>query len=210
MPRRFLVLAFILGLAFAGGRGAPAAAQDAGEFVSTKGKFLVASPDMPDPRFAATVIYMVDHSREGAFGLVVNRVGARRPLAELLAALGIAPAEPPGAAARAPVELHWGGPVQPNNGFVLHSDDHQRAQTRVLGGGLALTLDPAILADMAAGTGPSRSLVFLGYSGWSAGQLDREIAAKGWVVVPADAALIFDADHAAKWERAWKSRTTDL
>ncbi len=188
-----------------------ALAQDSGNVVSAKGKFLVATPDMPDPRFARTVIYMVDHSPEGAFGLIVNRVGTRRTLAALLASLGLAPPpDMPEAATRDPIDLHIGGPVQPESGFVLHSDDHQRAQTRALGGGLAITMDPTILGDMAAGKGPRHSIVCLGYAGWSPGQLDREIAGKGWVVVPADPALIFDADHGSKWERAWKSRTTDL
>ncbi len=96
----------------------------------------------------------------------------------------------------------FGGPVETSRGLVLHSADYKRDETLLIEGGMALTASLEILKDMAGGTGPKNAWLALGHSGWAPGQLDREMQDNAWLVVDADAELVFDADFAAKWQRA--------
>jgi putative transcriptional regulator len=161
------------------------------------GQLLVAMPQMRDARFARTVIYVCTHSADGAMGLVVNRlVGATR-FPELLSQLGIE-ATPNSE----DIRIHFGGPVESERGFVLHSADYTNDGSVMVNEGMALTATLDILKAIADGHGPRLSLLALGYAGWGAGQLDSEIHANGWLTVPADEALVFDADLDSKWQRA--------
>lgn len=164
----------------------PATAADE---ASTAGQFLVANPRMTDPHFARTVVYVIAHDGDGAFGLVVNRTLGEGSLAALLAVFGIEESAAPGE-----VRLHYGGPVQAERGFVLHSRDWQGEATLRLGPHLALSTGQDVLQAMAAGTGPAQCVVLLGYAGWGPGQLDQEIAREDWLIAPADDASIFAAD----------------
>ena len=187
----------------------PAAlAQEAPTAPSLKGKFLVADPAMPDPRFAGTVIFMIAHSREGAVGLIVNRPGAKRPVADLLRAFGLPPPEGQGAAAE--IEPFWGGPVENDRVILLHSEEFKAESTVAVAPGVALTMPKDALEAIAAGRGPKRTLLAVGYAGWSAGQLERELEMKSWAVIGAGPELLFEGDAAGKWERAWKLRTQEL
>jgi len=162
------------------------------------GKLLVATPAMTDPRFKHTVIYMCLHDDKGALGLVLNKALASPTPAELFQQLDIDP--PTDGDLRFTV---WGGPVEPERGFVLHSLDYKRDDTAAVGGDkLGLTASLEILRDMARGAGPAKAILALGHSGWGAGQLDRELQESGWFVAPADEALIFDEDYDSKWTRS--------
>ena len=154
---------------------------------------------MTDPHFAQTIVYVVAHDVEGAFGLVVNRRFAHGSLATLLGAIDISP--PPAAAS---VRLYYGGPVQPQRGFVLHSSDYSGDSTIELGDGLAFSTGRDVFEAIGAGRGPKDALLILGYSGWGPGQLDGEIARGDWLLAPAKASLIFDDDPDSAWERALK------
>ena len=189
---------------------AAAHAQEAAPFASLKGKFLVADPAMPDPRFAGTVIVMIEHSAErGAVGVIVNRPASRRTLAELLAALGLA--QPQDEAVRLrEIELFWGGPVGLNTAFVLHSDEFKLEATTPVAPGVALSPPKDLLAAMAEGRSPAQVLLAVGYAGWSPGQLEAELKETGWAVVTVGADFLFGTDHASKWERAWRMRPQDL
>jgi putative transcriptional regulator len=96
----------------------------------------------------------------------------------------------------------FGGPVEPSRGLVLHSADYKREETLIIDAQMALTASLEILKDMAGGKGPQQAWLALGHSGWAPGQLDREMQDNAWLVVEADAALVFDADFDAKWQRA--------
>jgi putative transcriptional regulator len=161
------------------------------------GQLLVAMPGMQDPRFAKTVIYMCAHNSDGAMGLVINRLIDSLSFPDLLAQLGI---ESVGIGDQ--IKIHFGGPVESSRGFVLHSSDYQRDATLVVDESVALTATVDILKAIAAGGGPQRSLLALGYAGWGPGQLDDEIKANGWLHVPADDNLVFGEDMEAKWEQA--------
>ena len=155
---------------------------------SLTGQLLIAMPQMDDPRFSRSVVFMCAHNAEGAMGLVVNKTGrAALDGASLLKQLGI---EGDGFSS-APV--HFGGPVEAARGFVLHSTDYTEQATLVVGDvGLTATID--ILRAIGRGEGPRQRFFALGYAGWGPGQLDAEIQANGWLTVPSDNALLFDED----------------
>jgi len=169
--------------------------EDSGLFLT--GQLLVAMPSMEDPRFAQTVIYMCAHSADGAMGLVLNRTLESLSFPDLLQQLGIETAS-----ASERIDVHFGGPVESERGFVLHSPDYVREATLVVDNSIALTATIDILKAIAAGEGPRRSLLALGYAGWGAGQLDSEIKANGWLTVPADDDLIFGPNLDDKWQQA--------
>lgn len=203
--RRALITAAVLsalsGLALA----TTECAQAAGEKDYLEGRLLVATPEMGDPRFAKTVIFMVKHNAEGALGLVLNRLLGVGPLSDLLAGLGIK-----SDAASGEIRVHYGGPVQMDLGFVLHSTDYLAEGTLIVNEEVAFTTNAEILRAIAAGNGPRRSLVALGYAGWGAGQLEAELKVDAWVSVAADERLIFDQNLDGKWERALAKRQIDL
>lgn len=161
------------------------------------GQLLVAMPQMQDPRFAKTVIYLCAHTPEGAMGLVLNKLVDSITFPDLLEQLSIEPA-----IAGDEIRVHFGGPVESGRGFVLHTADYQREGTLPINSGIALTATVDILRDMARGAGPRHTLLALGYAGWGPGQLDAEIQANGWLQVPADEQLVFGEDLEAKWELA--------
>jgi putative transcriptional regulator len=171
------------------GSGSPAA--------TLVGRFLVAAPSMPDGHFRKSVVFICKHDEDGALGIIVNNKVEDLPLGQVYRQLGIAVS--PAAAERA---VLFGGPVETSRGLVLHSADYKRAETLLIEGGMALTPSLEILKDMAGGSGPKQAWLALGHSGWGRGQLDLEMQDNAWLVVDGDAALVFDADFDAKWQRA--------
>jgi len=165
---------------------------------SLTGQLLIAMPQMSDPFFEHSVVYLCSHSPEdGAMGLVVNKAIATLTVEELYEQLMIEPV----AHASRPQRVHFGGPVAPGQGFVLHSPDYREEGTLGLGEDFAMTATIDILRATGMGTGPRRSLVALGYAGWGPGQLDAEIQANGWLSSPAEPELIFDTPAASRYDR---------
>jgi putative transcriptional regulator len=169
------------------------------------GQLLVAMPTIGDPRFERTVIYLCAHSSDGAMGLIVNKPADEIEFDELLEQLGVETGEP-----HQRMQVHVGGPVETGRGFVLHTADYQQDSTLLVDENVGLTATVDILRAIAAGEGPRRCLLALGYAGWDAGQLDGEIQANGWLNVAADPALVFDNDNEGKWERAIAKVGIDL
>jgi putative transcriptional regulator len=172
---------------------------------SLSGQLLVAMPQMSDPRFARAVVYLCAHSSDGAMGLVVNRLIDSLTFGNLLSQLGV---EAEGGPADMPV--HFGGPVESSRGFVLHSSDYLQDSTLVIDDEIALTATIDVLRAIASGAGPRHRVLALGYAGWAPGQLDAEIQANGWLLVPADLDLVFGDENNAKWERAIAKIGIDL
>jgi putative transcriptional regulator len=167
---------------------------------SLTGQLLVAMPQMQDPRFARSVVYLCAHSEEaGAMGLVINKTIDALTIEELYAHLKIEPARQ---GANRPRPVHFGGPVDPGRGFVLHSADYREDGTLGIGEEFAMTATLDILRAMGKGEGPRQSLLALGYAGWAPGQLDAEIQANGWLSVDADAEIVFEEADDSKWQRA--------
>jgi putative transcriptional regulator len=169
------------------------------------GQLLVAMPVMSDPRFARSVIYLCAHSEDGAMGLVINQRAAHISFPDLLERLGIVPSGSQGRLSDSilSMSIHVGGPVETGRGFVLHSSDYFATDSTLpIEDGVCLTATIDILKAIAAGQGPDRAILALGYAGWSPGQLESEIQANGWLNCPADLDLIFDPDIDAKYTRA--------
>lgn len=177
----------------------------AAQRVTLAGQLLVAKDELRDPRFVHSVIYVVYHGATGAMGLIVNRPVGEAPLSELLEQAGLE-----GMGVKGKIRVHFGGPVEPRQGFVLHTADYKIEGTEVVKDGIAVTARPEILRAIGTGTGPRQSLFALGYAGWAPGQLEAEIKAGAWEIVPADEALIFDENADTKWERAMARRTIYL
>jgi putative transcriptional regulator len=172
---------------------------------SLAGQLLVAAPEMRDPRFVQTVIYMVKHDASGAMGLIVNRRLGDAPLADLVTRLGLDAAGVSGA-----IRVHYGGPVQPQRGFVLHGPDYAGDSTEAVDARFSVTYEPGILRAIGLGQGPRQALFALGYAGWGPGQLEDEIARGAWISVPADPGIVFDDSYADKWDRAMALRRIRL
>jgi putative transcriptional regulator len=206
LRRALLGLAALALPALLGGAVAPTAREPAGlpPHGSLTGQLMIASPDMRDPRFDHAVILVVKHDREGALGIVINMPAGDRRLAELLAAIGES------GAGDAKVPVFVGGPVQPDVVLVLHSAEYRASGTLDVDGRVALTGSPQILRDMAAKTGPQKSLLAFGYAGWAPGQLDAEMEHNVWFTAPEDPALVFDAERDKVWDLAMARRTRDL
>jgi len=165
------------------------------------GQFLIASPSMGDPRFRRTVILMVKHSKAGALGIAINRPVGEETLAHLLEGLG-----ENGAGVEGSVRLFAGGPVQPEIGFVVHTDDYRRRQTIAVSENLAVTSGREILVDIGHKRGPEKALVAFGYAGWRPGQLENELAQDAWLTMPADPELVFDTAREKVWDEAMARR----
>jgi putative transcriptional regulator len=169
------------------------------------GKLLVAMPNMMDTRFARSVIYICAHNADGAMGLMVNRLAESINFPDLLEQLEIEPGPMSDS-----ILVHVGGPVEQGRGFVLHSSEYERDSTLQVVDEVSLTATLDILQDIAAGRGPKRKMLALGYAGWGPGQLDSEIQANGWLQVEADSDLLFGAAQEGKWERAIAKIGIDL
>ena len=169
------------------------------------GQLLLAMPSMTDTRFARSVIYLCAHSAEGAMGLIINQEAPHISFVELLEQLKIIGNETEKAASSdlTGTPVHIGGPVETGRGFVLHSSDYIAADSTMrIGDKFCLTATIDILKAMSEHRGPKRSILALGYAGWSAGQLEKEIQANGWLNCPADPELVFDAELEDKYDEA--------
>ncbi len=197
--------AFVLLVAGVMGSGAPYAQETLSEAKGLAGQLLVATPEMRDPRFAETVIFMVKHDASGAMGLVVNRPVGEVAMTDLLKELGIDDESADGE-----IRLHYGGPVDVGRGLVLHSPDYMADETQMITDTVSLTAEREIVRAIANGAGPRLILVTFGYAGWSAGQLEGEIERGDWITVPADEALVFDDDDEGKWRRATARHLIEL
>ena len=174
------------------------------------GKLLIAMPGMGDPRFERAVVFLCSHGDDGAMGLIVNKPAPDVSLADLLAQLEIAAAAPAGGAAKTGVPVHFGGPVEAARGFVLHSSDYtSNLHSMEVSAGFSMTATLDILEDIAAGRGPKRALMMLGYAGWGPSQLESEIAMNGWLTAEATADLVFTLPDDEKWGAALKTLGVD-
>ena len=168
--------------------------------INLTNQFLIAMPGMVDETFTGAVVYLCEHSEKGALGLMINKpVDIRlRNLFEKvdLTLEGGDLAEQP---------VYYGGPVQTERGFVLHEREEggpSYNSTLSVPGGLEMTTSKDVLEALAAGQGPRRVLVTLGYSGWATGQLEEELSRNGWLNVDAAPEIIFDTPVEQRYQRA--------
>ncbi len=165
------------------------------------GKLLIAMPDMGDPRFDHSVIYICDHTQDGTMGLIINKPRPKLRYVKLLQELGI---EVDGIVRDKLV--HFGGPVERMRGFVLHSSEYQsETGTMSVDGGLSMSATMDVLVDIASGSGPHQAILALGYAGWGPDQLEGEIGQNSWLTCDATDDVVFNTDNDDKWEMALKT-----
>ncbi|MCI4664656.1 MAG: YqgE/AlgH family protein [Neomegalonema sp.] len=165
---------------------------------SLVGRMIIAMPNIGDPRFERTVIYLFAHQLDGAMGLIVNRPTDDLHFSDLLDQLELEANEDTNE-----TQIRFGGPVEVGRGFVLHSADYHRAdETLRVDDQMSMTTTVDILKAMADGGGPQKALLALGYAGWGPGQLEREILENGWLHCEVDQEIVFDDDDETKWARA--------
>lgn len=159
-------------------------------------QFLVAMPNVVAGAFDHSVTLLCEHSSEGAMGLVINRP-TDLDLRDMLAHMDIECD-----ALQAPSSILWGGPIQPERGFVLHRPAGHWESTLQLPEGIAITTSKDILEAIGRGEGPAEYLVTLGYAGWGEGQLEQEILDNSWLNAPADSGIIFTTPAGDRWAAA--------
>ncbi|MEY4879687.1 MAG: hypothetical protein RJB62_1156 [Pseudomonadota bacterium] len=163
-----------------------------------EGKLLIAMPGMTDSRFAQTVIYMCAHSAKGAMGLVINRPIPGISFSELMTQMDIAIGKD-----FDDLPVLYGGPVDTERGFVLHTKDYETAEaTLPVSSEISLTATKDILRAMAGGRGPKRALFALGYAGWGPGQVEGEFQDNGWLHCDAELDLVLGVEPERKWRAA--------
>lgn len=158
---------------------------------------MIAMPGLEDPNFSRGVTLLCQHNDEGALGITINRP-SEYTLRELLAQVGLRCEQE----ALAKQRVFDGGPVHRERGFVLHSPDRSYESSLPVGPGILITTSRDVLEDIAAGRGPERFMVALGYAGWGAGQLEEEMRDNAWLNVMADADLLFELPVEQRWAGA--------
>jgi putative transcriptional regulator len=164
--------------------------------------FLIAMPSMNDPIFGGTVVYICEHNDKGVLGVVINKptdmtmdVLFDRIDLKVTDTLRPNVVDEP---------IMFGGPVQDDRGFVLHSPGGRYSSSLSVTDEVAFTTSIDVLEAVASGGGPQRMLVSIGYAGWSPGQLEEEIARNGWLTVGADAHVLFDLPIEERYTAAIK------
>lgn len=161
--------------------------------------FLIAMPTLMDPNFFHSVTYICEHNQHGAMGIVINQP-VDLNLGDLAEQLKFNPVDE--VALRQPI--YRGGPVEIERGFVLHRPIGHWETTLDVTADIGISSSNDIVASLAAGKGPQESLIALGYAGWGAGQLERELIENSWLSGPADARIIFETRYEKRWEEAAK------
>jgi putative transcriptional regulator len=166
------------------------------------GKLLIAVPGLEDHNFKRSVVLVCEHSAEGAFGIILNKV-LMNSFKPLLKAFNLTESS-------VDMPIHYGGPVRPEQGYVIYSPFDQRYGAMKVVKNLAVTTSKDILHNIAAGKGPRRYFFALGFAGWTANQLEEELIMDSWLVAPVDLDLIFKVPAENRWRQAALSIGVDL
>lgn len=169
-----------------------------------KNQFLVAMPGLEDSNFDHSVTLLCEHSDDGAIGLVINRPTTLR-LGEMLDQMGL-----DHAALSGDPQVFWGGPVQPERGFVIHRERGDWESSLQLDGDLYITTSRDILRAIGLGEGPKDYFVALGYAGWSEGQLEDEMLHNTWLNTPASSQILFRTPARDRWKEATRLIGVDV
>jgi putative transcriptional regulator len=164
---------------------------------SLKGKLLIAMPHMADSRFEKAVIVMLEHSADGAMGLLINKSLPSVDFNDLMQQLDIQLTDK-----HIDCPVLFGGPVEIGRGFILHSPDKMLSQSLLLTPDIALTTFAEMLSVIAQGAGPKDKLFCLGYAGWGASQLDDEIKENAWLYTDLNADIFFQMPLEKRWDAA--------
>ena len=172
-----------------------------GKFYKTvQNNFLVATEKMNNNRFSKTVIVILENNEDGAWGLTINKAMGEIPIALLIEPSLNSPKEREKLFSVS-VPIYWGGPVEPDEIFILHSSEY-KSESTIKYGNVSVSKDYNILFDIVEKKGPKESLVILGYSGWASGQLEGEMDKNRWELSEINLDIIFNTDNDKKWFQA--------
>lgn len=171
---------------------------------SLRGQFLVAMPSLKDSMFFHSVTYICDHNEHGAMGVVVNQA-THVLLNDVFEQLAL-----PNSNTVGKMPVLAGGPVNSQQGFVLHKDEGKWDSTLTINSGICLTASKDIMKALASENGPQKAQFILGYAGWSPGQLEEELLSNSWLTVQADERIIFDTPIHKRWHASVESLGIDL
>jgi putative transcriptional regulator len=161
------------------------------------GKFIISPPGVEDELFSKAVILICSHDESGAMGVIINKAIEERKLDEIISKLNISfDSYSHG------LRVMMGGPLDGERGFLLHSPEYHNQFTGEVKNLAGFTTSSSVLKDISSGHGPHKSLLALGYAGWSQGQLEQEIKAGVWLVCDGDDKILFDVDADKKWDAA--------
>jgi putative transcriptional regulator len=166
------------------------------------GNFLIAAPGLNDPNFEHSVVLICEHTKEGAFGFVINKV-LMNSINPLLQTLGLKETQ-------LDLPVHYGGPVRPDQGYVIYSPHDRKYDSLSVVDDIAVTASKEALHDIALGRGPERYIFALGSSGWGANQLEEELMMGSWIVAPANVHLIFGVPSSEQWRATAESIGIDF
>ena len=163
---------------------------------SLQGKFLISSPNINDSIFKKSLIYMISDNEEGSMGIIINKPALKVNVTSLLGENieeGIIN-QP---------QVYYGGPVELEKGFILHTNDYKSDKNQIeLGNNLILSSDFSTIKEIVLGGGPSKSILALGYTGWSSFQLHAELKKNDWFELDLDIDIVFAKNHKKKWDQA--------
>lgn len=177
------------------------------ENINLTGQFLIAMPSMTDPYFSKTLTFICTHNQDGAMGVVINRP-IELSVASLFKQMKLEIQAPPNIASPfLDNPLHFGGPVQQERGFILHTPHLEYNSTLLVNNSIALTTSKDILEAVSNHDAPEKMLIALGYAGWTAGQLEDEMGQNAWLSLETQQinelhTLIFDAPNNDKFDLA--------
>lgn len=158
------------------------------------GNFLIAVPQLDDPNFKRSVILLCEHTKDGAFGLIINKI-LMNSFKPLLSAFDLEKSS-------VDLPIYYGGPVKPEQGYVIYSPYDKKYGAIRVTESLAVTASKDILHDIAKGKGPDRYMLALGFSGWAPEQLEEELMADSWLVAPINHDIVFRMPPADRWREA--------
>ena len=165
------------------------------KYPSLQGKFLISSPNINDSIFKKTLIYIISDNEQGSMGIIINKPALKINISSILGGNVKAIGKQP--------KVFYGGPVELDRGFVLHTDDYKKSENQVkLDNNLALSSDISIIKDILLGNGPSKSIFAIGYTGWDSYQLQMEMRNNDWFEIDLDNEMIFSNNYKNKWKIA--------
>ena len=162
---------------------------------SLQGKFLISSPNINDTIFKKSLIYIISDNEDGSMGIIINKPAHSANLTSLLGVNIKDLIKQP--------QVYYGGPVELDKGFILHTNDYENGKNHIkLDNGLILSSDFVTMKEIVQGSGPSKSILALGYTGWSSFQLHAELKKNDWFELNLDTDIIFAKNHREKWDLA--------
>ena len=160
------------------------------------GTILVSTPSLSDEYLHKTMVFVCSHDKDGAMGVIINKLIPNMNLKAIFKNLGI------DSSAIGNVETHFGGLEEVGRCFILHSDDYTSTVSTTITKNIAMTINSDIIRAVTSPGGPKKKIFCMGCCIWDTEQLENEVAASNWVPIEPDEALIFGNPRADKWSKA--------